>query len=65
MDTTYNVARSKQPRLGVQELLGSIARGEIDMSRRIAPWTRTKDSPLKLLAPPSAASLIRRISQLL
>ena len=30
-------ARSKQLRLGIQELLGSNSRGEIDMSRRIAP----------------------------
>ena len=37
MDTTYNVTRSKQLRLGIQELLGSNSRGEIDMSRRIAP----------------------------
>jgi hypothetical protein len=37
MDTTYNVARSEQPRLGVRELPGSIPRGEIDMSRRISP----------------------------
>jgi hypothetical protein len=36
MDTTYNVARSKPPRLVVQELMGSIAGGEIDMSCRIA-----------------------------
>ena len=36
MDTTYNVTRSKQLRLGIQELLGSNSRGEIDMSRRIA-----------------------------
>ena len=34
MDTTYNVTRSKQLRLGIQELLGSNSRGEIDMSRR-------------------------------
>jgi len=37
MDTTYNVTRSKQLRLGIQELT------------------------VKLLTPPSAASLIRRI----
>ena len=37
MDTTYNVTRSKQLRLGIQELLGSNSRGEIDMSRRNAP----------------------------
>jgi hypothetical protein len=35
MDTTYNVARSEQPRLGVRELLGSIARGDCSLIRRI------------------------------
>ena len=47
MDTTYNVTRSKQLRLGIQELLAEFA-GEIDM------WSSS-------LTPPSAASLIRRI----
>jgi hypothetical protein len=64
MDTTYNVARSEQPRLGVRELLGSIARGEIDMSRRISPQTRTKDSLLKLL-PHSAHPATALASELL
>lgn len=51
MDTTYNVTRSKQLRLGIQKRLGSNSRGARSTCR----------VELLQLTPPSAASLIRRI----
>ena len=50
MDTTYNVTRSKQLRLGIQELLGRNSRAR----------STCRVESLQL-TPPSAASLIRRI----